>query len=491
MLQLAIVHEIVRHHLDKQYHWWDQLTKCLDEDELWTWQALVEGRASAGNRGRRRPARHAPPMFGLLAQRYRTVPEMGADPDRLSVIQAIIFRQKLDARTHGKDFFARLVRDGVKPAEATAFTTPPRQLLWISRPELYVKALRGGLPDLRKVLTGLERLPPGSKATAAQQPLGPEMVRQVAGMLQEQPRAEAVLKGWEEGRTLAWFAPSAAGSIAISIARFDTPASARAYHGLSLDLQRKRDEMMNSNCTSTCKVTESKCEAVDMPRAELAVRCFKKVKYSNGQTAAADMLYVLAGSLVIEVNGVSVTVDPAWARQVVANIVSEFAAAQQGFGAEAVGWRDKSDGRGNRVPGSAANRTATPVVNVAMTGPQVDCLGRTANYTLSVTNVGNVPVANAQHAGHPPGRLQVCLRQRRRPPRLRDANGELDRWRPRGPGRGKAGSACVRSDEPGRLAPQACLRGGRHPRRTRLLDAPVEGLSGSLWRSWTPRIPLR
>ena len=249
-----------------------------------------------------------------------------------------MFRQKFDAATRGKDFFARLDRDGVKAAEATAFANPPRQLQWISRPELYVKSLRGGAPDLHKVLTGLERLPPGSKATAAQQPLGPEMVRQVAGMLQEQARADAILKGWEEGRTLAWFAPGAAGSIAISIARFDTPASARAYHGLSLDLQRKRDEMMNSNCTSTCKVVESKCEAVDVPHSEQAVRCFKKVKYSDGRTAAADMLYVLAGSLVIEINGVSAPVDPAWARQVVANIVGEFAAAPAGrcAGAEAV-----------------------------------------------------------------------------------------------------------------------------------------------------------
>lgn len=324
-LQLAIVHEIVRQHLDKQCHWWDQLAKCRDEDELRTWQALIEGRslqateAVADKLGSFAYA-------GLLAQRYRSVPDMGPDPDRLAIVRPVVFRQKFDAATNGKEFFARLVREGVTPGEA--FANPPRQLLWVTRPELYVKSLRGGPPDLRKVLAGLERFPPGAQATAAQQALGPDMVREVATMLQEQARAEAVLKGWEEGRTLAWFAPSAAGSIAISIARFDTPASARAYHGLTLDLQRKRDELMNSNCTAGCKVIESKCEAVEMPRADTAARCLKKVQYSGGHTVAAEMLYVLVGSLVIEVNGFSAPVDPTWARQVVANIVSDFAAAQ-------------------------------------------------------------------------------------------------------------------------------------------------------------------
>lgn len=328
-LQVAIIHEIVRQQLDQRYHWADQLARCRDEDELRTWQTLVEGRTlQVTEQIADKLGVYA--YAALLTQRYRAAPDMGPDPDRLSVVRAMVFRQKFDACTQGKEFFARLQREGVKPLEATVFNNPPRQALWMARPELYVKAMRSSTPDLRDVLNTLRRSvrPPNvGGAVEMTQPLGPEMVREVAGMLQEQVRAEAVLKGWEEGRTVLWAGPGMASSIVVSVARFDTPASARAYHGLSLDLQRKRDVLMSANCMAASKVVESRCEPVEMPRAEAAARCFKKVQYPGGRVVEADMLYVLAGSLVIEVNGFSTALDPAWARQVVATIVGEFKTA--------------------------------------------------------------------------------------------------------------------------------------------------------------------
>lgn len=327
-LQMAIVHEIVRQHLDRQYHWRNRLPQCHDEDELRTWQALVEGRALhvtelvADKLG-------AYAYAALLTQRYRNVPDLGPDPERLSVVRAMVFRQKFDACTQGKEFFARLTREGMKSLDATVFTTPPRQALWVARPEFYVKALRGSIPDLREVLNTVRRnaRPAAAMSIEMTQNLGPEMVREVAGTLQQQARADAILKSWEEGQTILWATPNMASSLVVSVARFDTPAAARAYHGLSLDLQRKRDEMMSSNCTAASKVVESRCEKVEMPRADIAARCFKKVQYTGGRIVEADMLYVLAGCLVIEVNGYSTPLDPAWARQVVACIADEFKAA--------------------------------------------------------------------------------------------------------------------------------------------------------------------
>jgi hypothetical protein len=325
-LQLAIVHEVVRQHLDRQYHWRNRLPQCRDEDELRTWQALIEGRAlHVTEQVADKLGTYA--YANLLTQRYRTMPDMGPDPERLSVVRALVFRQKFDACTQGKEFFARLTREGMKSIDGTVFTTPPRQALWVARPEFYVKALRGSIPDLDKVLDMVRRKerPRGiNTAIEMTQNLGPEMVREVAGALQQQARAEAILKGWEEGRTLLWATPNMASSLVVSVARFDTAGTARAYHGLSLDLQRKRDEMMNSNCTSASKVVESRCEAVEMPHADTAARCFKKVQYNGGRTTDADMIYVLAGCLVIEVDGFSTPVDPAWVRQVVASIVEEF-----------------------------------------------------------------------------------------------------------------------------------------------------------------------
>jgi hypothetical protein len=322
-LQMAIVHEAVRQELERRYHWIEQMQRCGDEDDLRTWINLVEGRtlqateAVADKLG-------AFAYAELLSNRYRAIPDAGPDPERLNVVRTMVFRQKHEACVRGKAFFAYLTAHGIKPSVALA--APPRQSLWLGRPELYVKAQKGGLPDLRKVLARLQGAPPAAKWTAAQQALGPEMVREVARMLKEEARADRVLQAWEEGRTLAFFAPDAMASVVISVARFETPAAARAYHGLSLDLQRKRDEILSSNCTATCKVLESRCETVEVPHSQMAVRCFKKVQYNAGRTSAADMVYVLAGSLVIEVDGFSAAIDPTWARQAVANIVAAFPA---------------------------------------------------------------------------------------------------------------------------------------------------------------------
>lgn len=323
VLQLAIVYEIVRLQLDRQYRWSERMNTCRDEDELRMWHALVEGRAlhvTAQVADKLKSFVYA----DLLRQRYQSVPKDRPDPERLDMVRAMVFRDRLEACTQGKAFFEKIAASGMNPN--VAFTTPPRQWLWMTRPELYVKASKNGLPDLRKVLGGLEGMPPAASWKSGQQALGPGMVREVAGMLHEQARAEVVLKNWEEGRTLVFFAPNGGGSMVVNLTRFETPAAARSYHGLSLDLQRKRDEIMNSNCTGSCKVLESRCESVEVPRSDAAVRCYKKVQYSDGRAVAADMVYVLAGSLVIEIDGFSTSVEPGWARQVVERITGAFAA---------------------------------------------------------------------------------------------------------------------------------------------------------------------
>jgi hypothetical protein len=336
-LQLALVHETVLMYLDQAYHWTQQLARCRDEDEVRITLTLVEGRARqvtdlvADKLGSYIYA-------GALAQRYRAFPDDGPDPEKSAVIRAVAFRTRLDAENQGKAFFEHLAHAQVKPLEATAFTNPPRQLLWITRPELYVKARHGELLDLTQLLKKLEavRPPPvpvppltltlSDAWVATEQTLGPDMVREVAKLVQEQPRAEAVLRGWEEARVLIWTHPNVPGQIAISVTRFDSPAAARAYHGFAIDLQRKRDDPRNNSCTGACQLLEWHSEAVPIARADAAVRYCKKIQPAGGQPTSVDMLYVLAGTMVIEFDAFGISLDslsvPSWPAHVLEAILA-------------------------------------------------------------------------------------------------------------------------------------------------------------------------
>jgi hypothetical protein len=324
MLQLALVHEVIRLHLDRQHSWHEHLSKSHNEEENQVFRALVAGRALQLTE---RVADRLGSVFysDLLAQRYRVVPDEGPDPERLTVVRAAIFQDRFRAATDGKALFAYLASQNVENPEKVAFTQPPHQAFWIERPELYVKALRGQIPGLREVLSKVAPAPP--RYQAMPQPLTPDMVREAAAMFKEQARVEPLLRTWEEGHALVWVAPGDPSQIVLSVTRFSSPEAARAYHGFAIDLQRKRDEQMSSNCTGTCRVLESKCENADITGATAATRWTKKMQVGNAAPVATNMLYVLAGNLIIEIDGFRVDPDPGWTQRAVDAILGAYPTA--------------------------------------------------------------------------------------------------------------------------------------------------------------------
>jgi hypothetical protein len=322
VLQLAIVHEVVRFHLDRQFHWSERLAKSRDEEEKQVLRGLVAGRAMQVTE--RVADRLGAAIYAdLLAQRYRVVPEDGPDPERLAVAKAAVFKDAFQAATEGKAFFTHLAAQHLED-EKLVFSNPPHQAFWLSRPELYVKAVRQHTPSLKAVLAQLSCLPPAPHYAPLPQPLTPDMIVNVAAMLKEQNRAEALLRNWEEGHAAIWVVPGASGEggqFVLSATRFSSPEAARAYHGFAIDLQRKRDEQMTSPCTATCKVLESKCTNVEMKNVAAAVRWTKKMQVGNAAPVATNMLYILAGNLVVEIDGFRVDPDVGWAQRVVEAIV--------------------------------------------------------------------------------------------------------------------------------------------------------------------------
>src|SRR5207244_3699971 len=88
--------------------------------------------------------------------------------------------------------------------EKRMFEQPPRQLAWVTRPELYVKAeqsKRSGLPAL---LARLEAPRLSEQWIASRQPCTPAMVRQAAALMGAYQQAEKALRTWDEAATLLW-----------------------------------------------------------------------------------------------------------------------------------------------------------------------------------------------------------------------------------------------------------------------------------------------
>ena len=84
------------------------------------------------------------------------------------------------------------------------FARPPRQTKWIEQPQLYVRAVRAGRPDMTAVLSAIESALPAAEWSVQAQAWTPEMLVQVAGLLGERARAEKVAQDWHEGRSLVW-----------------------------------------------------------------------------------------------------------------------------------------------------------------------------------------------------------------------------------------------------------------------------------------------
>lgn len=192
-------------------------------------------------------------------------------------------------------------------------------------PEAHLQAVPANRCDLAKVMTGLEKTMPPAQWSVARQPWTADMVRQVGAMFQETERAKHVVRGWKEGHALVWTAKGGnlERQVAVSVARFEAPAGARAYQGFAVDLQRKRDQRLQAACAPGQKVSESRTRTVSIPHSEETIFFEKQLEFSPGKTTTTlSMLLVRAGGLVIEINWFGTPADMAWAARVVEQIAA-------------------------------------------------------------------------------------------------------------------------------------------------------------------------
>jgi hypothetical protein len=317
-LQLALIHETARFALEQRYDLARRRRACRDAEEFLALQALTEGRAAwltyqvarrLGTEG----------QFVLLAQRYLRVPDLAPDP-ALRTMSQVTLRQRHWAAVRGFEFFDHLQQRGLADAEKVAFTRPPQDRRRVERPESYLRGEQSSRRDLASALRALAETLPGADWVAAQQPWTPEMVRQVAGLLGERARAERALAAWDEGRSLVWvLRRDPRKQLAVSLARHESEAGARAYYGFAVELQRKQDELSGGSCAPSVRVLESKATAVKLPGFDEAVRNDKRMQYgAGGEPVAVSTLLARSGDLVVECSWHGLSAGTDWASQVAA-----------------------------------------------------------------------------------------------------------------------------------------------------------------------------
>lgn len=316
LLQLCLVCETARFDLDQRYDLNKRRKECLDAEELQALEACVEGRAQQVTREvARRLGTEA--LFPFLIKHYLYAPDAGPDA-ALRLVGQHAVRQRHWAAQHGLAFCTYLADRGVRDAEKQVFERLPRQVRWITRPQLYVQAVEAKRADLAAVMARLQGAVPQAEWVGAQQSWTPAMIRQVAGMLNEKARAEKVLETWDEGRTLVWTHKNhAVAQVALSVVRYETAAGARGYFGFAVDLQRKRDETPGA-CGPALKVLESTSTALKLAGVDEAVRTDKRIQLgADAQPIPVSMVLVRAGELVIECSWHGFTADPAWAERII------------------------------------------------------------------------------------------------------------------------------------------------------------------------------
>jgi hypothetical protein len=316
-LRLALVHEMVRWLLDQQYGLAKRREACRDSEELVALQALVEGRCQWVTRQvARRLGDNA--TFALLAEAYHRAPDAEGDGTVRVLCRDVLERRRWCC-VRGLAFFDYLEAQGVKDAEARAFAHPPRLTTWIERPELYLRSERLNLPDLGKVLTRMEGALPAAEWQAEQQPWTPAMFCDVAAMLGEGPRAQKLAQAWDAGRSLIWSArTNPMRQVALGVQRFRDGAAARAYFGLTVDLQQKAGALGRKGNLPP------RPTALRLDGADEGMRADKQMPIGDrGESISVTQVWARAGERVVEFSWMGIPADTDWAQRVLDGVLKE------------------------------------------------------------------------------------------------------------------------------------------------------------------------
>jgi hypothetical protein len=145
------------------------------------------------------------------------------------------------------------------------------------------------------------------------------MLRKAAALMGQAERGERVADRWVAGQSLTWTAKAQPGrQVAIGAIRFEDAATARAYIGLAVDLQRKQDELLNAACAEGRRVVESRSLAVQLKGVDEAARADKRLqREANGPTSTLSQIWTRQGSRIIEFTWTGMEPDLIWAQKIV------------------------------------------------------------------------------------------------------------------------------------------------------------------------------
>jgi hypothetical protein len=316
-LQLALIHEVVRCHLDSRFHLSKLRAACRDAEEWDALQAIVEGRALAVTRDVASKL-GSESVWPLLAKRYLHVPDDAPDA-AIKTISQTALHARYRAAMQGIVFFDGLAAAGVRDPEGFVFAHLPQQMTVIAQPACYVDALIKKQPNLAAVLGPLESSLPAAEWQLQRQSWTPAMLAQVAALVEASPeRAETVGKTWYEGRSLIWTKrDNFASQVALSVVRHNGTAGARAHFGFAVDLERKQEMQMPNTCGPTLRIIESKSTAPRLSGFDEALRNDKRVSIAGADPIPVSQLLARAGDLVIECTIHGHISDPALAERLV------------------------------------------------------------------------------------------------------------------------------------------------------------------------------
>lgn len=255
-------------------------------------------------------------LLPLLVDYHRHLPDQGSDA-RIRLIRQQVMRCQDELARLGLQFLRQLEKSQGKLDLDQICANPPTSLAALENPERYLQAQRSEQPALADLLERVAAtLPAGGKI--AQQPVSADMMRQVAALFEQSARAERVLAGWQEARSLIWCHPAEpTRQLAVSITRFASPKDARSYFGFAVDLQRKRDELMTAACASTMRVEQSRSNALRWQEIDEGVCCEKMLRMlATKQVLPSKVILIRAGAAIIEFNAHGTELSEEWAQQV-------------------------------------------------------------------------------------------------------------------------------------------------------------------------------
>ncbi len=322
-LKLIIMEETVRFALDRRHDLARLRSACRDTEEWYALQALVEGRCQDVARQLARQLGWQE-LFLLLAERYRHVPDVSADPG-LRMTSQSVWQQRYQACQKGLAFFDHLKQQNISDPEKRLFSHRLRSMAAIEHAERYVRNLKSNRPDLAAVVSAMEKTPPPGDWTASRQALTPAMLISVANLAGMKDRAERVLGSWEDGSALVWAKKGNPNhQIAAGLLRFQSSSGARAYHEMALDLQRKQDELGGglcgpSLCGPSLHVTESRSRPASLPGMDETVLWERKLQGPYAEQAVPFYtLLARRGDEVLEISWYGLPAGLDWAARIAA-----------------------------------------------------------------------------------------------------------------------------------------------------------------------------